>query len=594
MAPFHEPFPVNASDSPAPVRASRAGVEIDVQVVPRASRSAVAGVVGDRVKLLVTAPPVDGEANDAVVALLADTLGVVKRSIRLVRGQTGRRKTLEVTGMGLADVTKRLGLGVFGSFLVALGGVLACEPRTTNVDFDLVLPEDDSDLDTADNASLVVEPDGTTVTFGVDGLDFAIGLEIEPSDDAKLLTFYLADGDTLLAWGRSAPFVPAAETSLGILTLRPGRLSTFPGLIESPDPDALAARARGRGMIVLESDGDTFLLDEFRWQVDAGAPLDDGPPTIDGDLVPDGAGRVVRLAWEQTWSAHVFDPSLDAWSSAPLAPDLPLRPGAALLDDERNQRALLFGGGGLTDVLAVALIPDEDGALAAVPLTGVTLDQPRDGGSVVALTDDDGLTNGYLMFGGDAAGSGDPSALVWSWPGRDWESTGVPNTSTWTGSACTAIGAAPTTHVLCVGGIRDGAATRAGAWLDVGAASWTVIEDLLPVAMAEPLALVDAHGDQTGMGGTGGSGGSEGAVYAQGEGQLFKIPILSTTPAPNPETVEAVPGPALRARGGRSVTLANGVTFLAAGTASDGAPLDRWQVFAPALPPVIATTSETP
>ncbi|HEY8922806.1 MAG TPA: DUF167 domain-containing protein [Polyangia bacterium] len=71
---------------------------IDIQVVPRASRAAVGGRVGDRLRVAVTAPPVDGAANAAVVAALAEAFGVRARDVTILRGETGRRKTVRVAG----------------------------------------------------------------------------------------------------------------------------------------------------------------------------------------------------------------------------------------------------------------------------------------------------------------------------------------------------------------------------------------------------------------------------------------------------------------------------------------------------------------
>ena len=71
---------------------------VDVQVVPRASRVAVGPAVGDRLRVAVTAPPVDGAANAAVVDALARAFGVRRAAVRIVRGETGRRKTVEIDG----------------------------------------------------------------------------------------------------------------------------------------------------------------------------------------------------------------------------------------------------------------------------------------------------------------------------------------------------------------------------------------------------------------------------------------------------------------------------------------------------------------
>ena len=75
---------------------------IDVLVVPRASRTAVGPRVGDRLRVAVTAPPVDGEANAAVIDALADAFGVRRGAVTIVRGERGRRKTVRVEGAAAA------------------------------------------------------------------------------------------------------------------------------------------------------------------------------------------------------------------------------------------------------------------------------------------------------------------------------------------------------------------------------------------------------------------------------------------------------------------------------------------------------------
>jgi len=67
-----------------------------VQVQPRARHAKVAGRHGDALKLQVKAPPVDGAANEEVVALLAEALGVPRRAVRIAHGSSGRTKLVEV------------------------------------------------------------------------------------------------------------------------------------------------------------------------------------------------------------------------------------------------------------------------------------------------------------------------------------------------------------------------------------------------------------------------------------------------------------------------------------------------------------------
>ena len=73
-------------------------VRVSVHVQPRASRSEIIGVHGAALKVRLQAPPVDGAANEALVRLLADSLGVSYRSVRVVAGATSRAKTVEVDG----------------------------------------------------------------------------------------------------------------------------------------------------------------------------------------------------------------------------------------------------------------------------------------------------------------------------------------------------------------------------------------------------------------------------------------------------------------------------------------------------------------
>ncbi len=76
------------------------GISFDILVVPRASRERVGPLVGERLKVSVTAPPVEGEANLAVVALLARALGVRRQDVEIVSGSHGKRKRVWVRGRG--------------------------------------------------------------------------------------------------------------------------------------------------------------------------------------------------------------------------------------------------------------------------------------------------------------------------------------------------------------------------------------------------------------------------------------------------------------------------------------------------------------
>ena len=74
------------------------GLRIQVLAQPRASRDAVVGVHDGQLKVALTAPPVDGEANAALVAFVAKVLRVAKKQVVLLQGESSRRKVLLVKG----------------------------------------------------------------------------------------------------------------------------------------------------------------------------------------------------------------------------------------------------------------------------------------------------------------------------------------------------------------------------------------------------------------------------------------------------------------------------------------------------------------
>jgi len=81
---------------------------LSVRVTPSAGRDAVMGWQGDALRLSVAAPAQRGKANEAVIRLLAGTLGLPRQHLRIVRGQTARRKVIAIEGLDEAEVRARL------------------------------------------------------------------------------------------------------------------------------------------------------------------------------------------------------------------------------------------------------------------------------------------------------------------------------------------------------------------------------------------------------------------------------------------------------------------------------------------------------
>ena len=91
------------------IRERDGAITFEVRVAPRASRNRIVGVQEGALKVALTAPPVDGAANEALKKLLAKAVGVAKSDVEILRGDRGRIKVLRVQGVSANDV--RFGKG---------------------------------------------------------------------------------------------------------------------------------------------------------------------------------------------------------------------------------------------------------------------------------------------------------------------------------------------------------------------------------------------------------------------------------------------------------------------------------------------------
>ena len=81
---------------------------LSIRVQPRASRNEVAGWVGESLKIKLTAPPVEGEANDACLAFLSKLLDLAPSRLAIIQGQHSRTKLIRITGLTKNEVHARL------------------------------------------------------------------------------------------------------------------------------------------------------------------------------------------------------------------------------------------------------------------------------------------------------------------------------------------------------------------------------------------------------------------------------------------------------------------------------------------------------
>jgi uncharacterized protein len=92
-----------------PLQESAGGVAFAVKVHPRAKKNAITGELGDALKVSLTAPPIEGRANQACVEFFANLLKVPRSSVTIASGQTSRNKVIQVAGLTARQVQDRLG-----------------------------------------------------------------------------------------------------------------------------------------------------------------------------------------------------------------------------------------------------------------------------------------------------------------------------------------------------------------------------------------------------------------------------------------------------------------------------------------------------
>lgn len=83
-----------------PYKKTKDGITIEVKVEPRSSRKQITGIMDNTIlKVKLTAPPVDGSANEQLIELISESTGVKKSQIRIIRGHTSKRKLVGISGV---------------------------------------------------------------------------------------------------------------------------------------------------------------------------------------------------------------------------------------------------------------------------------------------------------------------------------------------------------------------------------------------------------------------------------------------------------------------------------------------------------------
>jgi uncharacterized protein (TIGR00251 family) len=82
--------------------------KLAIKAIPNASRNAIAGWLGDVLKVKVHAPALEGRANDELCAFIADTLNLPRRAVTVAQGDKSRQKLLLITGLAASEVRARV------------------------------------------------------------------------------------------------------------------------------------------------------------------------------------------------------------------------------------------------------------------------------------------------------------------------------------------------------------------------------------------------------------------------------------------------------------------------------------------------------
>jgi uncharacterized protein (TIGR00251 family) len=90
------------------IRDTPRGATFAVRVHPRARKNAIVGELGDALKIALTAPPIEGRANEACIEFLAESLKVPRSSVTIAAGQTSRNKVVCIHGLTATEVADRL------------------------------------------------------------------------------------------------------------------------------------------------------------------------------------------------------------------------------------------------------------------------------------------------------------------------------------------------------------------------------------------------------------------------------------------------------------------------------------------------------
>jgi uncharacterized protein (TIGR00251 family) len=90
------------------IEAAPEGIVIDVRVIPRASRSGVAGTRGNALLVRLNAPPIDGAANAELTEVIAKVLQVPTRAVSIISGERSRQKRVRVSGIDIVTASSRL------------------------------------------------------------------------------------------------------------------------------------------------------------------------------------------------------------------------------------------------------------------------------------------------------------------------------------------------------------------------------------------------------------------------------------------------------------------------------------------------------